>query len=131
MKIVFDTNVLISGFLTTSGPAQHVLNRALKGHEVILSDYILEEFQNKLTRKLGFPGELIEQAVHFLKLRATIVAVPRGIKIEFSDRKDVPILTLIQIAKPHYFVTGDKRLLSLKKLGPTLFLSPREAMEMI
>ena len=131
MKIVFDTNVLISGFLTTAGPSEHTLKQAFKKHTVILSGYILLEFEKTLTQKLKVPVDLAKRAKEFLRKRALTIEVARNPEIRFSDRKDIPILNLIWASKPHYFVTGDKRLLAMKKLGPTLFLSPREAMELL
>lgn len=131
MKIVFDTNVLISGFITTTGPSAYVLTKAFKKHDVITSRYILEEFEVKLTQKLKFPKGTVRRAAAYLKKRTSIVTFSPEGKTIFSDTKDMPILHLLEFAKPHFFITGDKRLLTMKRLGPTAFLSPREAMEWI
>lgn len=131
MKIVFDTNVLISGFLTATGPSHYVLGKALKGHAVILSEYILNELEEKLGKKLKIPPNLVDELISFLRKRAVFLEVPEESTIKFSDKRDIPILNLAQASKAHYFVTGDKRLLELKKLGPTVFLTPRELMEIL
>ena len=131
MRIVFDTNVLISAFLTTTGPSQHVFATALKRHTVIVSEYILEELEKKLIGKLQVPSERVRQAVDFLRKRAFLLDTARHSRIKFSDKKDIPLLALVEASKAHYFVTGDKKLLELKKHGPTLFLTPREAMEIL
>ena len=129
MRVVFDTNVLISGFLTTAGVSQYVFMAAVKRHQVIVSEYILKELEHKLTGKLGAPQELVKEAVHFLRRRALVLNIHENPTIDFPDKKDKPILSLVEASKANYFVTGDKKLLALKKFGPTLFLSPREAME--
>ena len=131
MTVVFDTNVLISGFLTATGLPQHILTRAFKRHRVILSEYVIREFEEKLDRKLKIPRPLIRQAADFLRKRAVVMDVPKESKIEFSDQKDVPVLSLVETSRANYFVTGDQKLLAIKKLGSTLFLSPREAMEVL
>ena len=131
MKVVFDTNVLISNFLTKTGPSHYVFSTALKRHLVILSDYVLEEFEGKLVRKLKIPSPVVKRAVAFLRARAVVLNVSEHHKMEFSDKKDLPILQLVEISKAHYFVTGDKKLLALKKMGPTLFLSPREMIQIL
>lgn len=132
MNIVFDTNVLISAFLTTTGPSQHVLSRALKKHRVVLSEYILNEFTEKLTHKLQISPHQVTHATIYLKKKVLIPEIPTPEKQPaFPDKKDIPILNLIQFVKPHYLITGDKKLLELKKLGATLILSPREAMEIL
>ena len=130
MKFVFDTNVLISAFLTTTGPSQHILAAALAEQIVVLSPYILEELTNKLVKKLGFSEEQARVMTGFLETRAVIINAP--IKdISFSDKKDIPILALLEASGAHYFVTGDKKLLNLKKWKTTFFLTVREAMEIL
>lgn len=131
MRVVFDTNVLISGFLTTTGLCERALNMGLKRHAVILSEFILKEFGGKLHHKLEVPSSKVEYAVTFLKKRTLILDILNNPKIEFSDRKDIPILSLIEAAKPHYLITGDKRLLGLKKFGSTLIISTREGVEVL
>ena len=131
MKVVFDTNILISAFLTTTGPSEHIMRHAFKKHTVIISTYILHEFEKTLTHKLHVPAKLVNKAKDFLKRRAVFASAAKKSDIEFVDKKDIPILNLVLVAKPHYFVTGDKRMLAMKKLGSTLFVSPREAMEIL
>lgn len=129
MKIVFDTNVLISGFLTVTGTSQYVLSLALKRHQVIFSEFILAERKRKLVDKLEIPKRRADRLIQFLRRRADILRVPANPKIDFPDKKDIPILSLIVASGAHYCVTGDKALLGLKKVGMTLMISPREALE--
>jgi predicted nucleic acid-binding protein len=77
------------------------------------------------------PREPVTKALTFLRKRAVILDIKENPKIDFSDKKDIPILSLLEASKANYFVTGEKKLLSLKKFGPTLFLTPREAMEIL
>ncbi len=130
MKIVFDTHVLISAFLTTAGPSQHILSAALAQHTFILSPYILEEFRNKLIKKLGFLEEQVQAAAGFLERRAVIIDPPFK-NISFPDKKDIPLLALLEASSAHYFVTGDKKLLELKKWKTAFFLTVREALEIL
>ena len=130
MKIVFDTNVLISAFLTTAGPSQYILAAALAEQIVILSPYILEEFTNKLVKKLGFSEAQAREMAGFLEKRAVIIDAPLK-NISFSDKKDIPILALLEASGAHYFVTGDKKLLDIKKWRTTFFLTVREALEIL
>ena len=130
MKIVFDTNVLISAFLTTAGPSQYILATALAEQIVILSPYILEEFTNKLVKKLAFSEEQAREMAGFLERRTVIIDAPLK-NISFSDKKDIPILALLEASGAHYFVTGDKKLLDIKKWRTTFFLTVREALEIL
>ena len=131
MKVVLDTNVLISGFITTTGPSQYVTTRAFKSHTVILSDSILKEFSDKLQKKLKIPRKKVLETVTFLKARAVILNPSTKSRGAFSDKKDIPILKLLQSVNANYFITGDRKLLALKKQASTVFFSPREGMEVL
>ena len=131
MKIALDTNVLISGFLSVTGPCQHIIKLSVKRHAVILSEYILEEFERKLSQKFEIPAEDICAILDHLRNRTLILEVSDNPGIAFPDVKDIPILNLLEVAKAHYFITGDKELLALKKWKQTLILNPREAMEIL
>ena len=131
MRVVFDTNVLISGFLTSTGVSQSALAAAFKRHTVVLSEFILEELRRKLTVKLGVPGKEAEAVSQFLARRAVILKTAPRPKIKFADKKDIPILSLVETSAPHYLVTGDKKLLELKKFAQTLILNPREVLEVL
>ncbi len=131
MKIIFDTNVLISGFITTTGTSQYILSRCCKRHQIILSEYILHEFEEIMSKKFRMPPILIRRARIFLEKHCSIQPASQQSKEAFSDLKDMPILDLVETVKPHYLITGNKKLLAVKKMGPTLFLSPREAMEIL
>jgi len=132
MRITLDTNVLISAFITTQGIASRVLLRGIEEHEVCLSHYILREFKEKLIGKLRYPPFLVEAFLRFLMSRTRVVLDDASVvSSRFSDPKDIPILHLLEVSGAHYFVTGDKKLLELKKYGKTLILSLREALELL
>lgn len=131
MRVVFDTNVILSGFLTATGISQYVFSLALKRHTVILSEHILKELTKNLSVKLAVPPSKIRRLVDFLRRRTLIYEVPPNPKIQFPDKTDLPLLSLVEQAQAHYFVTGDRELLKLKKIGTTLVLNPREALEVL
>ena len=131
MKIILDTNVLISAFLTESGPSSQVFQMTGRGHVLILSDYSLKEFQRKMRDKLKWPGEEIETAIAYLKKRAVILN-PSGIpEPPFSDAKDIPILQLALFCGAHYLITGDRKLLDLQKIDTTSLINPRDALRIL
>ena len=44
MKVVLDTNVLIAAFIT-KGVCSELLEHCLRRHEIIMSEFILDEFR--------------------------------------------------------------------------------------
>ena len=132
MRITLDTNILISAFITTEGIASRVLVRSLEEHETCFSDYILREFREKLIHKLQYPPGLVDIFLKFLASRSQLFSArTAAVAPNFSDSKDIPILQMLEVAGVHYFVTGDKKLLELKRHKQTLILSLREALELL
>lgn len=132
MRVVLDTNILLSAFLTKGGAAQQLFVRSIAVHRVLVSEYILREACEKLSGKLKVPDALVAVFIGYVRTRATVPDLPeKEGHIDFEDRKDVPILQFLDAAGAHFFVTGDKKLLALKKYKKTFILSLREALELL
>ncbi|MFH1800864.1 MAG: putative toxin-antitoxin system toxin component, PIN family [Candidatus Omnitrophota bacterium] len=132
MRVVFDTNILLSAFLTKDGVAQQLFARVIAGHEILASEYILKEAVEKLSGKLKVPERETGSFMRYVRTRMTVIDLSgKTRRVDFEDLKDVPILHLLEFAGVHYFVTGDKKLLALKKHRQTLILSLREALELL
>lgn len=125
MRIIFDTNVLISAFIAT-GTSKDVFEYAVENHEVIASSYILKELKRNLTQKLGFSHKEYKEIEAFLA-ETILILSEKTYKIQdFSDKKDIPILNLCDSAQASLLVTGDKQLLRLRKTGSTKIISPSD-----
>lgn len=123
MKIVFDSNVLISAFATV-GTSKEVFEYCALSHTVISSPYILNEILRGLTKKLKFQLQEAMGVIGFLKKFISIVSPRATGLIKFQDNKDIPLLELIQEVEADIFITGDKKLLDLKRWGKTKIISP-------
>lgn len=124
MRIVFDTNVLISAFIAT-GTCKDILEYAVETHEVIISPYILKELKEKLIEKLGFSTKDYRDIRDILKQHLTVVTEKKSLQ-SFPDKDDIPILNLCLTVKADILVTGDKELLKLRLIGNTKIIPPSE-----
>ena len=125
MKVVLDTNVIISAFIA-SGPSKDVFEYIVEHHTVILSPYIFKELKEKLIKKLGFSKDEYLEIEGILRDN-TIIVPQEGSKLkEFSDKKDLPILNLCLTAKANLLLTGDKQIRKLKRMGETVIVSPSD-----
>lgn len=112
MKIMIDTNVLISAILFPNGKAAQALIKALTPPcKPYVCDYILDELQRKFKEK--FPDNTIELEEFLFKALKTIKVVntPKSSIEEESlirDIKDRPILRAAKKSKIEYLLTGDK-----------------------
>lgn len=126
MKIVIDTNVLISAFLT-AGTSHDVLYEVLVRQEGIVSNFILKEFKETLlSKKFSFPLRMVEFFVHYLRQYCLIVDEDPGFSFDFPDPGDYKILALCHTVKADFLITGDAELIGLKKIGKTVIIPPAQ-----
>ena len=120
MRIMIDTNVIISAIYNQNSKSSQVLHHVCNNYELVLCDYIVAECYDVIMRK--FP----HHAVVFDKLLASIgyelVAAPRD-GLQMSDPKDSPILNAAIIADVDIIISGDKHFLELQIKRPNV-LSP-------
>ncbi len=127
MRVVLDTNVIVSG-LNFPGNERLVLELALRGRfELCLSPFILEEVAGVLGRKFGWDEELTSQALRALGDAATVIEPRRLPEVIGSGHPDNRVLECVVEASADYLVTGDRRhLLPLREhRGTRILNAPR------
>ena len=112
-KVVFNTNVYISAFITKCGKAEQAWKLALEGKvEVFTSVAILTEMAGKLRDKFHWRDELIKATIKHIAKTAKVIKPSIKINI-LADVPDNRILECAQVAGADVIVTGDKHLLDL------------------
>jgi len=110
VRIVLDTNVLISGTLNPNGFPGTVLNAVLEGEVVVLvDDRILFEYRDVLLRpKFSFPLDYVQSVLEFFEHEGDyITAGPASDIVVDSD--DVPFFEVAVAGPADYLVTGNER----------------------
>lgn len=120
MKVVLDTNVLLSGLMFPDGAPGRIVGAWLKARfDLVISVHQLAEIGRalaypKIRRILGWDDHRIEQFIRQLYIRARIVDLD-GIVVEVpSDPDDIPILATLVAAEADALVSGDRDLLALR-----------------
>ena len=90
MRVMVDTNVIISAILKEGSLPDMVLNEVCENHELILCDYIISESYDVTKRRFPLKIQVLDKL--FAKLRYELVPVPRFDEIQMRDVKDQPIL---------------------------------------
>jgi len=109
MRVVLDTNVIISG-LNFPGNERLVLELALRGRfELYLSTFILEEAAGVLTRKFDWDEERSSQALRALGNAGTVIYARRLPEVIGGGHADNRILECAVEASADYLVTGDRQ----------------------
>ena len=116
LRVVLDTNVLLSGLACpTSIPGHIVAAWKMGAVDVVLSRYILDEAARSLPRmpRVRLSQDEIRNLVESLVFLAEIVEPSLVIEDALRDKADLPILGTFVEAQADYLVTGDKDLLAL------------------
>ena len=124
MKAVFDTNVLIAAF-ATEGVCAKLLGRARRKQlNLVLSPFILKEFEDVLLKKFTASKEQIRSAAKLISQAAQIVSYASVVSGICRDPDDDQILSCALSAEADYLVTGDSDLLELKDFHGIEILTP-------
>lgn len=131
MKIVCDTNILISAYVYPGGTMDEILDIARRGDvRLCLSPDIISEFKAVLVRKFKYSAEEAGVFIGRVLAIATLVYPSERLSIVKRVDADNRILECAVAAKADYLITGDKRdLLPLKEIGKTKVITAREFLE--
>ena len=112
MKILIDTNVLISAILDERSRVAKAVFYANKNHEIFLSDQNIWELREVVRRKI--PRKLSEIESLLAKLAYEVIPAVHGDgSCEIRDIKDQPILNAAIVNDLDIILTGDKDFLAL------------------
>jgi len=108
MRVVLDTNVIVSAYLNEEGQPFRILKLALSGIvRLYASEPILAEYQELLKRK-SFPLDARRATLLLQRIRRASTVVKPAVKLnQTSDPDDNIFLECAQTAKAHYLVTGN------------------------
>jgi len=125
MSVFLDTNVLVSA-VATRGLCADVLRETLLSHQLLVSADLLRELEKVLREKIGLPQPLLSEFMEFIQKDAHSSRSSSPLrKIPVEDEADIPILSSALDGKADVFVTGDRGLMELERLGNMEIVSPR------
>lgn len=134
-RLVVDTNIIVSGLITSNTPPAQILD-AVQSKKIVLlvSDEVVVEY----LRVLQYPhirkykkisDEMVSQLTAFFVEESERVEILSHIQ-KSKDPDDDKFLSLAVEGRADFFVTGDKGdLLSLKAIEEIPIITAREAVE--
>ena len=108
VKVVVDTNVIVSALMNTNGIPAKILSLILGGKIKILFDNrIIFEYKDVLSRKeFGFPGEITDDLIDFFRRDGEFVNADYE-KIKFPDESDKKFYEVYKFGEAQYLITGN------------------------
>ncbi|HEU0302138.1 MAG TPA: putative toxin-antitoxin system toxin component, PIN family [Longimicrobium sp.] len=110
MKIVLDTNVLVSGLLSPAGPPGRILDLAISLHvTVVFDDRILAEYREVLARpRLRIAPAEAAAVLDLIEKEGLLVSAP-PLGLELPDPDDLPFVEVAEAGAAAALVTGNAR----------------------
>ena len=124
MRVVLDTNVIISGLLFDGVPEQVILSILGREHELVLSPFIIEETTKILSDKFNVKPDtisLLEQLLSQAEMQYFQTFLDT-----LGDKPDNRILETAIKGKADFIVTGDRPLLELRSYKIVRIVKPAD-----
>lgn len=129
MKIVIDTNVIISGVISSKGPPGkilYLLSDMESKIEILISEEIFEEYRVVLLRpKFSFPKETIINTLAFFNVNAIFIYPFRKLNVTL-DPDDNKFLECAVTGQADFLITGNKKHYPFSEFEGTKIVTPAE-----
>ena len=131
MKVVFDTNILVSAMLWRGTPYRCLLAIRAGLAELILSPPILEEFRAVLSNKFAMTKEAAEENIAVVRESSVLIEIPGALHVIKDDPEDDKFVETALVAGASWLVSGDKHLLRLGEYRGIKVISARTFLDML
>ena len=131
MKVVLDTNVLVSGLMTRGGTCAIILDLLTEDRLMVALDgRLMNEYRRVCAEpRLQLDAEAVRDFLRFLDDCAeNVTAMP--LDADLPDPDDLPFLEVAAEAQA-VLVTGNKKHFPKKLVGAVEVVSPREFLDML
>lgn len=130
LKVVIDTNVLISAFVFGGKPLE-IIKLLLKDKiELYISPFIINELIRILREKFNWEEDKIDKVLDILKLKAIEIYPNTKVSLIKEKADDNHILECALEGRVDYIISGDKRhILPLKEFKGIKIISVNEFLE--
>lgn len=126
MRVLLDSSVIIAAHVSRAGVCAELFEDVLMEHDLVTSEFILEEVVRKLREKFQMPVALVSEVRDSIASAAEIVEPQKLPKSSCRDPEDLPVLGSAVAGKVDVLITVDKDLLDLKSFAGIRVIKPGE-----
>ncbi len=128
IRVVPDTNIIISSVFWRGNPYEVVRRGILGRCRLLTSAEILDEVAGKLRNKFQFPEEGIQELIDILMTYCHMIGATSKFDV-VRDKSDNKIVECAFDGKADYIVTGDSDLLDLKEFRRIKIVTAKEFLD--
>ena len=110
MRVVIDTNVLVSGLLSPFGASADIVRMVVTGElKVCFDARIISEYEEVLNRpKFSIPRHYVEDLIDYIR-HSGYISGAKPLAQELPDRDDEAFLEIALSSAASYLITGNIR----------------------
>jgi len=111
MKVVLDTNVIVSALANSKGSSAKILSLILDGKlDILYDNRILFEYLEVLSKKeFGFNIELINDIIYFIRCEGSFVKIGENLDVIFHDETNKKFYEIYVSGEANYLITGSRK----------------------
>ncbi|MDZ4170250.1 MAG: putative toxin-antitoxin system toxin component, PIN family [Coriobacteriia bacterium] len=130
MRIVLDTNVLVSGLLSPFGPPGEILRMVTSGAVTLCVDArLLTEYAQVLARpRFGFDSDAVSALLYFIE-HSSVTGAAEPLVVRLPDEDDEPFLEVAIACSARHLVSGNLVHFPAEARCGASVLSPREFLD--
>jgi len=126
MRIVVDTNIIVSAILFPNSLIAKIFEYVINCETLVLSQYIINETEKVFIEKFPKNIEDLREFISSLNYESYDICTTDYSKYPaMRDKDDLPILALVIESNADIFITGDKDFDDVK-IDKPMILSPRK-----
>lgn len=132
MKIVLDTNVLVSAFLKPRSKPARIMRLVLQGDiQIIVNEHILAEYLEVLKRpKFNLNLKNVQTILEVIRLKG-INAPSLAESFDLPDSNDEPFLEAALASTADVLITGNRKHFPKKSCKGQMVVSPTEFLKLL
>ena len=124
MRVLIDSSVLVAAHISRAGVCAELLEDVLMDHELVMSQFIIDELARKLRDKFKFTEDEIAEVRSHLLADCEMVSPGEVPSAACRDPNDLPVLGTAVAGRADVLITVDKDLLDLREYSGISIIRP-------
>ena len=124
MRVLIDSSVLVAAHISRAGVCAELLEDVLMDHELVMSQFIIDELARKLRDNFKFTEDEIAEVRRHLLANCEMVSPVEVPSTACRDPNDLPVLGTAVAGRADVLITVDKDLLDLRAYSGISIIRP-------